>query len=58
MVSNILKFGIPVAALVIWASVFTVDERQLTANSGHSHCVLVDHAIFHDSIDVCWISKK
>lgn len=28
MVSNIIKFGIPVAALVIWASVFTVDERQ------------------------------
>ncbi|MGB5517052.1 MAG: protease modulator HflC [Gammaproteobacteria bacterium] len=28
MVSNILKFGIPVLALVIWASVFTVDERQ------------------------------
>ena len=28
MVSNILKFGIPVAALIIWASVFTVDERQ------------------------------
>ncbi len=28
MVSNMLKFGIPVAVLVIWASVFTVDERQ------------------------------
>ena len=28
MVSNIIKIGIPVAALVIWASVFTVDERQ------------------------------
>ena len=28
MVSNILKFGIPILALVIWASVFTVDERQ------------------------------
>ena len=28
MISNLLKFGIPVAALVIWASVFTVDERQ------------------------------
>ena len=28
MVSNIIKFGIPLAALVIWASVFTVDERQ------------------------------
>lgn len=28
MVSNIIKFGIPVLALVIWASVFTVDERQ------------------------------
>jgi membrane protease subunit HflC len=28
MVSNILKFGIPVAALIVWASVFTVDERQ------------------------------
>jgi len=28
MVSNILKFGTPVLALVIWASVFTVDERQ------------------------------
>jgi membrane protease subunit HflC len=28
MVSNIIKFGIPVAALIIWASVFTVDERQ------------------------------
>jgi membrane protease subunit HflC len=28
MISNIIKFGIPVLALVIWASVFTVDERQ------------------------------
>ena len=28
MVSNIIKFGIPVLALIIWASVFTVDERQ------------------------------
>ena len=28
MVSNILKFGIPVLALIVWASVFTVDERQ------------------------------
>jgi membrane protease subunit HflC len=28
MVSNIIKFGTPVLALVIWASVFTVDERQ------------------------------
>jgi membrane protease subunit HflC len=28
MVSNLIKFGIPVFALVIWASVFTVDERQ------------------------------
>ncbi len=28
MVSNLLKFGIPVVVLVIWASVFTVDERQ------------------------------
>ncbi len=28
MVSNLIKFGIPVLALVIWASVFTVDERQ------------------------------
>lgn len=28
MVSNLIKFGIPVAALIIWASVFTVDERQ------------------------------
>jgi membrane protease subunit HflC len=28
MVSNIIKFSIPLAALVIWASVFTVDERQ------------------------------
>ena len=28
MVSNIIKFGIPVLALVVWASVFTVDERQ------------------------------
>ena len=28
MVSNMLKFGIPVVVLVIWASVFTVDERQ------------------------------
>jgi membrane protease subunit HflC len=28
MVSNLLKFGIPVLALIIWASVFTVDERQ------------------------------
>ncbi len=28
MVSNMIKFGIPVLALVIWASVFTVDERQ------------------------------
>ena len=28
MVSNMLKFGIPVVVLVVWASVFTVDERQ------------------------------
>jgi membrane protease subunit HflC len=28
MVSNMIKIGIPVLALVIWASVFTVDERQ------------------------------
>ncbi len=28
MTSNLLKFGIPVALLVIWASVFTVDVRQ------------------------------
>ncbi len=28
MISNLIKFGIPVLALVIWASVFTVDERQ------------------------------
>jgi membrane protease subunit HflC len=28
MVSNLIKFGIPVLVLVIWASVFTVDERQ------------------------------
>mgnify|MGYP001820264005 FL=1 len=28
MVSNLIKVGIPVLALVIWASVFTVDERQ------------------------------
>ena len=28
MLSNIIKFGIPVLALIIWASVFTVDERQ------------------------------
>jgi len=28
MVSNIIKFGIPVLALVIWASVFTVSETQ------------------------------
>ena len=28
MVSNLIKFGIPVAALIVWASVFTVDERQ------------------------------
>ncbi len=28
MVSNMIKFGIPVLALVVWASVFTVDERQ------------------------------
>jgi len=28
MVSNIIKFGIPVLALIIWASVFTVDMRQ------------------------------
>jgi len=28
MVSNLIKIGIPVLALVIWASVFTVDERQ------------------------------
>ena len=28
MVSNIIKFGIPVLALVVWASVFTVDMRQ------------------------------
>ncbi len=28
MISNVLKFGIPILALIIWASVFTVDERQ------------------------------
>lgn len=28
MVSNVIKFGIPILALIIWASVFTVDERQ------------------------------
>ena len=28
MVSNVLKFGIPILALIIWASIFTVDERQ------------------------------
>ena len=28
MVSNIIKFGIPVLALVVWASVFTVDMTQ------------------------------
>lgn len=28
MVSNLIKFGVPVLALIIWASVFTVDERQ------------------------------
>ena len=28
MLSNMIKFGIPVLALVVWASVFTVDERQ------------------------------
>jgi membrane protease subunit HflC len=28
MVSNMIKFGIPVLALVIWASVFTVDMTQ------------------------------
>jgi membrane protease subunit HflC len=28
MISNLIKFGIPVVALVVWASVFTVDERQ------------------------------
>ena len=28
MLSNIIKFGIPVLALIVWASVFTVDERQ------------------------------
>ena len=28
MVSNLIKFGIPVLALIVWASVFTVDERQ------------------------------
>jgi membrane protease subunit HflC len=28
MLSNIIKFGIPILALIIWASVFTVDERQ------------------------------
>ncbi len=28
MVSNLIKFGIPVVALIVWASVFTVDERQ------------------------------
>ena len=28
MVSNIIKFAIPVLALIVWASVFTVDERQ------------------------------
>ena len=28
MLSNVLKFGIPILALIIWASVFTVDERQ------------------------------
>lgn len=25
---NLLKFGIPVVALVLWASIFTVDERE------------------------------
>lgn len=28
MLSNVLKFGIPILALIIWASIFTVDERQ------------------------------
>ncbi len=28
MISNLLKFGLPVLLLVIWASVFTVDVRQ------------------------------
>ncbi len=28
MISNLLKFGLPVVLLVIWASVFTVDVRQ------------------------------
>jgi len=28
MVSNMIKFGIPVLALVVWASVFTVDMTQ------------------------------
>jgi len=28
MASNMMKFGIPVVVLVVWASVFTVDERQ------------------------------
>ncbi len=28
MIMNIFKFGIPVALLVLWASVFTVDQRQ------------------------------
>lgn len=28
MLSNIIKFGIPILAVIIWASVFTVDERQ------------------------------
>ncbi len=28
MVMNILKFGLPVTVLVLWASVFTVDERE------------------------------
>ncbi len=28
MFMNILKFGLPVAVLVIWSSVFTVDQRQ------------------------------
>jgi membrane protease subunit HflC len=28
MILNILKFGIPVVLLVIWLSVFTVDERE------------------------------
>lgn len=28
MLSNLIKFGIPILALIVWASIFTVDERQ------------------------------